>query len=366
MRILHICQRDDPDIGGSLSVADALVREQRAAGLDVWLLFLYGKPAQVCKTLVSETVCLGLESSREAIKGIGSLRRAIKRIAPDIIHSHDGILWPRLAFLLAKPPVVMHAHLPIAQEMTQKNKLGGVLVKATTRALFGISLHTIETWVRDGYPPSRIHYVPNGVDHIRFCIEKKEVKMALRKQLGLPIDKHILLWVGRLHKSVKGTDRVERVTRLLPENMVVVVVGDGDEYAGMLERCKTAIDAGKMVMAGSTSTPGSYYKAADSFLFTSYREAFGLVILEAASSGLPILAFPVTEGGGAVRILKEFDATMVDDSDSGEFIQRTLLRVSENNEPCVSSREKAIAKYSLSSVSRDIVEVYELCLNKTL
>jgi len=366
MRILHICQRDDPDTGGSLRVAEALVRVQRQEGVDAWLLFLYGKPAGVSKTLVSKTTCLGLESSREALRGMGLLVKAIRGVEPDIIHSHDGILWPRLAFFLTGIPVVMHSHLPVVDSFSSKNKLGQMLVKATTKSLIGISLHTIETWVRDGYPPSQIHYVPNGVNYRRFSISDNATRSALRKKMGLPVDKHVLLWVGRLHQRVKGTERVERVAGMLPGNMVLVVVGDGLEYSGMCERCKPQIDAGKMIMVGSTSVPESYYQSADSFLFTSHREAFGLVILEAVLCGLPILAFPVTDGGGAVNLLKEFDVTMMDDADSSDSIKTTLSRVAERDGPCIANRETAILNYSLDAVSKKVIEVYGLCLNKKL
>ncbi len=144
------------------------------------------------------------------------------------------------------------------------------------------------------------------------------------------------------------------------------MVGNGTEYEGMQDRCRNLIDAGKMIMVGSTSIPESYYQSADSFLFTSHREAFGLVILEAAFCGLPILAFPVSDGGGAVSLLKEFDVDMMDDSDSGDTIRGLLLGIAERDEPCIPNREKAISKYSLSAVSKKIMEVYELCLNKSL
>lgn len=366
MRVLHLCQRDDPDTGGSLRVAEALVREQRREGIDAWLLFLYGDRGEVSKTLSNVTVCLGLDSSREALRGIGLLLKAIRGIAPAIIHSHDGILWPRLAFMFTGIPVVMHSHLPVADSVNSKNRVGQVLVKATTKSLIGISLHTIETWVKDGYPPSQIHYVPNGVDCSRFTISGRTEKSALRRKLALPLDKHILLWIGRLHQSVKGTERVERVAGILPEGMVLVVVGNGPEYEGMLERSQAFVDAGRMVMVGSTSVPESYYQSADSFLFTSHREAFGLVILEAAFCGLPILAFPVTDGGGAVGLLEEFEVTMLADSDSDESLRESLAQVSRMAEPNGSNRETAIRKYSLNAVSKKVVEVYDICLNKAL
>jgi glycosyltransferase involved in cell wall biosynthesis len=340
--------------------------QQRASGHEVWLLFLYGESARVYETLAPETVCLGLDSSREALRGILALRLQIKRIAPDIIHSHDGILWPRLAFMTTTVPIVMHSHLPVDRDVGLKDRLGKIMVKATTNSLIGISLHTIETWVRDGYPASRIHYVPNGVDYSRFTIVDTDEKLRLRNELGLPDDKHVLLWVGRLHKAVKGTDRVERVARLLPDGMVLVVAGNGTEYDPMRERCRELIGGGKMVMVGSVSNPEHYYKSADSYLFTSHREAFGLVILEAVFCGLPILAFPVTEGGGAVRLLEEFEVSTVDDASPDSAIREKLIRINCPNGAALRNREVATGKYSLAAVSEQVLDVYGLCMGKRL
>lgn len=364
MRILHICQRDDPDTGGSLRVAESLVREQRTAGLDVWLLFLYGAPASVSKSLAGRTICLHLSSSKQALRGIKRLHKVIRQVAPDVIHSHDGITWPRLVFMLFRIPVVTHLHLPVETSLKMKDKVGGFLIKKTTDILIGISLHTIDTWVRSGYPPSRIHYVPNGVDFDRFRIVDKVEKQLLREQLGLPVDKHILLWVGRLHRTVKGSDRVERIAKLLPPNMVLVVVGNGPEFSGMVQRCKGMVAAGKIVLVGSTVAPEGYYESADSFLFTSHREAFGLVILEAASCGLPIFSFPVNEGGGAAELLSELNATMLYDEASDASL-RAILEDNASCEPRLSSRQLAIFKYSSPAVSKKVVDVYKLALNKT-
>ena len=55
MRIIHICQRDDPDTGGSLRVAEALIKEQLKEGHEAWILFLYGPPS-----IIAEKVCAEL------------------------------------------------------------------------------------------------------------------------------------------------------------------------------------------------------------------------------------------------------------------------------------------------------------------
>ncbi|MDF7806282.1 glycosyltransferase family 4 protein [Pontiellaceae bacterium B12219] len=360
MRVLHICQRDDPDSGGSLRVAEALVVEQRRSGVDAWLLFLYGPPANICELLASGTKCLGLVSSKEALWGVPRLRAAIWEIKPDIIHFHDGIIWPRLAVLLCRTPVVMHTHLPPGGG----SALSRFLVKKTTRLFFGISLPTIDAWVAENVRPSRIQYIPNGVDFDRFIILEEEKRQALRRRLNLPENKKILLWVGRLHQAMKGSDRVEKVANLLPEGYVLVVVGNGPEYEGMLERGKYLIEQKKLLLVGSAAMPERYYQAADQFLFTSYHEPFGLVILEAVASGLPILNFPVNQGGGAVKLLRDFNAIELRDGLDRSELEEALGLSWEQIPEQASRREKVMKEYSWTTLNRKVEDAYSLMLKR--
>ncbi len=359
MKVIHICQRDNPDTGGSLRVAEALVREQRRTGVESWILFLYGSPSYIANDLAPHSICLGLESSQQAARGIILLGRSIRRIAPDIIHSHDGILWPRLVFLQLKIPMVMHTHLPVGRST---RRIAWLLLKKTTDMLIGISTPTIKTWIDAGYPSNQIRHIQNGVDLTRFSPVDQDARHALRKQLKLPVEKKILLWVGRLHRSMKGVDRIERIGGMLPDDTVLVVVGNGPEYGGMLERNADLLSSGKMVMTGSTSFPQDYYKAADAFLFTSHYEPFGLVILEAVASGIPILAFPVDGGGGAIELLHKFKAVQINDDTTKEEVEHLLKCVYLKKENSDADLKGEVFKYSWAIKTRQIVEVYRTML----
>ncbi len=360
MRILHICQRDDPDTGGSLRVAEALVREQRREGIDAWLLFLYGSAGEISNEFGTGTCCLGLDSSKEAFMGILKLRLRIWRIKPDVIHFHDGIIWPRISMILCRTPAVMHTHLPVSPA---RRSLGHLLVKQTTKLFLGISLHTIDSWLASKIRPSRMQYTPNGVDFDRFYVPDPEEKMEVRVRLGLPQDKKILLWVGRLHREMKGSDRVERITQMLPDDYVLVVVGNGPEYEGMLSRRQSLINAEKLIMVGSVGVPELYYRASDRFLFTSYHEPFGLVILEAVASGLPVIAFPVTQGGGAVDLLQAFDATELPEDINSETLGRILNDEGSSRDELLSKRALAIKSYSWSALNQRVVDAYHIASN---
>lgn len=358
MRIVHICQRDSPDTGGSIRVAEALVQQQRKQGVDAWILFLYGSASHISKSLAPGSLNLGIDSSRQMLKGIVRLSKAIRCVRPDVIHLHDGIIWPRLAIFTCRCPIVMHAHLPASGSVMSR-----VLVKLTTTHLIGISTDTVNSWRQAGIRASRISYMPNGVNSKRFDIPSDEEKAALRKALSLPADKRILLWVGRLHRAMKGVDRVEKIAAILQDNVVLVVVGNGPEYDGMLQRCSLYVEQGKLLVVGATSTPENYFKAADCFLFTSYYEPFGLVILEAVASGLPIICFPVHQGGGAVKLLREFDASWLEDDVNQAVFERQLEHSVVKLDACAELRENVKIRYSWPTIARQVIRIYRTLMN---
>ncbi|MBN2161939.1 MAG: glycosyltransferase family 4 protein [Pontiellaceae bacterium] len=363
MRVVHIFQRDDPATGGALRVAEALVQEQSASGVDARLIFLYGPPATVSSKFRSDQViCLGLSSSREAARGIPALRKAIRMVAPDIIHSHDGIVWPRLALLGIGIPIVMHAHLPAWDPHSVKERIGWALISKTTDFLIGISHHTIETWKQAGFPGAKIRYVPNGVDFKRFHMIADEEKAGLRRALGLPESKRILLWIGQMHRSMKGTDRMEHVAARLPEDTVMLAVGNGPEFEGIQVRCKSLLDAGRLIMTGTVPDPETYFMVSDAFMFTSYHEPFGLVILEAVASGLPVMAFPLTQGGGASALFDEFRAVMVDDNVNAENVAAALKDLADRKQEAPALRERAMTGYDWRISSAQVVDAYRSLL----
>jgi glycosyltransferase involved in cell wall biosynthesis len=365
MRIVHICQRDDPATGGALRVAEALVKEQAACGLKVWILFLYGPPARLAAQFPpDQVICLRLHSSKQAWRGIISLRKAIRSIAPDIINSHDGITWPRLSLFRIGIPIVMHSHLPAWQARNLWERMAWTLICKTTDFLIGISRHTIGSWIKAGYPDDKIKHIPNGVDFERFRIPDAAEKLNLRRSLGLPEAMKILVWVGQINRHMKGSDRVQHVAFRLPEDTMLVIVGYGTEFDNVRIACKSLIQSGKILMTGTVFEPARYYMAADGFIFTSHYEPFGLVILEAMACGLPILAFSLDQGGGAEELLEEFQAVMVADDVDQQGVEAAIEKLVSNKRQAEAIRVAAKAKYNWREISDEVVTVYRSIISR--
>ena len=162
--------------------------------------------------------------------------------------------------------------------------------------------------------PHRVEIVPPGVDQNLFSPGDKA---AARAALGLGADP-VLLFVGRI-QPLKGVDvAVRTLCQLNSSSATLVVVGgpSGPEGAAELERLKRlVVDCGlqgrvRFDPPHRHDDLATYYRAADVCLVPSRSESFGLVALEAAACGTPVVAANV---GGL--------ATLVDPGVTGFLVE---------------------------------------------
>lgn len=142
-----------------------------------------------------------------------------------------------------------------------------------------------------GVPESRITVVPNGVDHAVFRPSADDAaKRALRESLGVPTDAFVVLFCGGDWERKGLRDAIDAVAGL--SDTLLCVVGRGDETAMRAHAAQRQASA-QVRFVGKTTTPERWYAAADVLVHPSRYEAFSLVILEAAASGLPIIAHAI-------------------------------------------------------------------------
>lgn len=174
-----------------------------------------------------------------------------------------------------------------------------------------------------GASASRVEVVPPGVDHDVFHPVEPAARMATRQALGL--DGRVLLFAGRI-QPLKGVDLAVRVLGELrdPEAVLVIVGGaSGPEGHRELARAETLIRelglGGQVRFVSPQRHPelARYYRAADVCLVPSHTESFGLVALEAASCGTPVVAADV--GGLRVLVADNTTGYLVDGRDPADY-----------------------------------------------
>jgi len=114
---------------------------------------------------------------------------------------------------------------------------------------------------------------------------------AIRKQLGVN-DKIILGISSWFHKERKGFDILFETFSKLDDRFALLIIGIPKEnQKEVFEYSRTfGIDDKKIIMPGFIDNIYEYYKAMNMFLLPSRSEGFSLALLEAAASGLPIIA----------------------------------------------------------------------------
>jgi D-inositol-3-phosphate glycosyltransferase len=173
-----------------------------------------------------------------------------------------------------------------------------------------------------GDPTGRIEIVPPAVEHAFFAPGDRR---GARKAVGLPVDRPVVLFVGRI-QPLKAPDlAVRALAELGRDDALLVIVGgaSGVDGNGELQRVRELVttlgldDRVQFVPPRPHHILSSYYRAADVVIVPSRSESFGLVALEAAACGVPVVASAV---GGLLNIVHDgVTGVLVDGRESHRY-----------------------------------------------
>ncbi len=163
-----------------------------------------------------------------------------------------------------------------------------------------------------GTPRERFHLLPPGIERRAFTPEQKQQARArLRQEHGWALPDRLLLLVGSGFR-VKGLDRAIRSLAALPaelgEHTQLAVIGQNRPTEFTLLARKTGV-SDRVHFLGGRDDVFDWLLAADVLVHPARSEAAGMILLEALSAGLPILATEVcgyafhVQRAGAGRLL---------------------------------------------------------------
>ncbi len=206
---------------------------------------------------------------------------------------------------------------------TLANALTGLLSHQT----ICVSEHSRTRLVREyAYPLRKTGVVRHGVDASRYCLPW-EMRLAVRKTLGIGSEENVLVFVGRLH-SDKGLDVLfEALCRLHQAGAACrcLVVGHGPMRGELSALVGEAGLSSKVMFVGFQDDVRPYLAAADIFVLPSRSEGLPFALLEAMSSGLACIA---TDVGGVREVISDGEDGLIVPPESpvalGEAVGRLL------------------------------------------
>lgn len=252
-------------------------------------------------------VVVDVRSARS--KAIASIKLAASMLQQrgtyDVVHLHGfsqkNLPVSALGRLLGKP-VILTLHTSGQDEPEVVKRRGALSYWAFTspQLVMAVSPQLAALWRAAGLPADRVRTSPNGIDTSRFRPANEAERIALRKALGWPHDRQVVLFVGFFSHD-KRPDLLFRAWRLLdpatrPQLVFVGAKGTGyyeiDDALGAAIR-RDALESGaadRLTFLDPTNDVERCFRAADLFVLPSVREAHPLALLEAMACGLPVIA----------------------------------------------------------------------------
>lgn len=274
-----------------------------------WVAIPYDGPLKAqLETLGVPNIVIDFEK-RFSIKSILSLVRFIRQIQPAIIHSHGyrSNIYGRMAAILSGKIHVCTVHVSLYDYIDTPKWLRRMymiieqVTSMVTRRFICISNAMMNDVVRLGISANKTIQIPNGVDTRRFY-PRNNIE-EIKQELGIDGKSPVIGTIGRM-VTEKGQIFLIKALAVLKSrypDLICLFIGDGPLLSmlkasaielGVSESCK---------FVGVRDDLEKIYPVMDLFVLPSLREPFGLVLLEAMASGIPVLA---TSTGGPVDFIQ--------------------------------------------------------------
>jgi len=199
--------------------------------------------------------------------GIRSVCRAIKYINPKDIVQRLLEWW---TFKMTKPEVI---------------------------AISNMVATDIRSWFE--YPRSKVHLLPNGIDVKKFAPDNIRHRDEIRSRYKIKQEDFVFLFMAN-NLALKGLNVLIKATLALQALPVkVLVIGP---YSQKTNKKAKGLSS-SIIFGGKANDPELIYPACDCLVHPSFYDACSLVVLEALSSGIPVITTKVN--GASMYITKE-------------------------------------------------------------
>jgi len=172
---------------------------------------------------------------------------------------------------------------------------------------------------------SKIVIIPGGVDINKF--HPAADQSSVRNRLSIPRDKFVLLTVRRLVPRMGIQNLIRAISSIEKERKdIYLIIGGKGSLEDSLKELTNNLGLERYVHFVGFIEPEQlplYYQAADLFILPTLElEGFGLVTLEALSSGLPVLGTPI---GGTKEILGRLDTDLMFKDTNSDSMAELIL-----------------------------------------
>jgi glycosyltransferase involved in cell wall biosynthesis len=297
-----------------------------------------------------------------------------------VIHAHhySPFVYSAIARLWgSRCPVIYteHGRLSDAGPSRKRRWVNRLLFARTPGRTFTVSEDVKRHIVAEGFKEEQVGVIYNGIEI--GPLPSPEDRARSREELGVDDRAFVVGTVARLDPvkdlgtllralgglKVRGSSELSVVsresnTRITASRILLLIIGDGEERAG-LEALATELGVGESVrFMGYRSDARAWLAGCDAYVNCSVSEGVSLTILEAMAAGLPVIA---TRVGGTPEVIDETCGRLVPPRDP-DAIAEALSALVENPDLRVHSarrgRERVERQFSIEAMVSAYSKVY--------
>lgn len=302
------------------------------------------------------------------------LKEILKNEIPDIVHLH---VWNpascRYAFMAANKynfPIVVTEHDPFELSKLKKYIKNKLMKRVQKIITVSDSNHELMQNLFSELK-NRTTTVHNGIDTTWFESQllnfSKNKRMEFRgKEFEADNETKVILSVAELHERKGLKHLIKALPKVLAKNANVrlVIAGDGPHKKDLIKLINDEKLSGYVRLLGHRKDIPQIMAASDVFVLPSEKEAFGLVLLEAMTAKLPIVASNV---GGIPEIIQDgINGDLVDPSDHDLMAEKILEFFNDNfkvREYTEAGYDLLKFKFDAKSMAKNYEEVYDQIIN---
>lgn len=299
--------------GGAEIMMETLTIELKKLGNDVSVLVFYDNDTDIKRRLIENGVEI-ISISKDtgfSVKTLLKMRKIIKKLKPDIIHTHLHVL-PYVWLSSRKVKIVHTVHSIASKEQSGFGKtICGHLYKKSRKCIpVSISSLVKESLISEYDIHKELYVVDNGIN------------LSGRKQItSYDFSDNIdIVHVGRLtalknHRLM--IDVIKDISETIP-NIKMHFYGAGEEKDALIEYTKNCNATENIIFEGLSDNVSEELCKADIFLLPSAYEGLPMSLVEAMAAGLPVIASNVggipdvvTDGLNGCIIEPDFESLKV-------------------------------------------------------
>ena len=262
----------------------------------------FGPLAEAVRAAGVPLVLGGPQTRVQRYLGPLHLRKVIRELRPDVIHTHalPGLVdVGPLAWARQTPPWIHTFHYGNYPYTNKRYMLAERLFSRRADLLVAVAeAQRTKLIVHHHLAPDRIITVPNGVRDNPF-LETAGIGERKRAEFGIPADAPVIGTIAVLTEQKGVTHLLKAMPRILRDvpTARLLIAGGGPLEAALKQEAEALGIAGSVVFAGWRLDVGELLLAFDVWVMSSLWEAMPLALIEAMASGRPIVATDVGDNG---------------------------------------------------------------------